>query len=627
MQIKENILIILVFSFFFLFGLANPAHAALCDCNDTCTCHAWECTAGACQTSCCETSYKVCTAGCSNNCGECPSGCDLQCSGQYCGEDDCGVTCLGTSTNDSCTGNCANTCLGQQCGVHRCSGGACYGTKICCAARYAVCSPTVSCCSTSDSCQSFPYGSFCMPKPVCPSTCSSLSECSFDPVTGASSGCNDPTQATCIMTQICEADNSGRQCECVSSTIPPSWPCTDYSLCVDGYKQMQCCNPINPDDCRYKIVQCGGTTPTPPPTVSCTITLTPATASVFLGETTVFTATVTVTGGTLDYVGFTSSNTLVATTTGTDSTSPYTTTTSGISPGSTYIAANGIMAGIPVCTTSSSVTVLEKDPWWQVIDADVTAGGDLSSDIPTTCTGACRAFFSLPGTGGFPGVPLSISSSYGVGAASSLGWDVNTTAILSKVFNYDYFFNKLPDDALPGMVEVPSGYGTSSNPIVPGMLADSLLGMLGGSKYEGYWLIHSNHTLRLSGGTFNLAGNKYIIFVEGNVDIRNPIQLTDGSGFFMIVATGNIIFNSTITAASPNIEGIYLANGSINVSSSANQFNGRGSFVGLTGITLARDLADNSAIPAETFTYAPDQIALMPSWFHYRRIKWKEVAP
>jgi hypothetical protein len=54
----------------------------------------------------------------------------------------------------------------------------------------------------------------------------------------------------------------------------------------------------------------------------------------------------------------------------------------------------------------------------------------------------------------------------------------------------------------------------------------------------------------------------------------------------------------------------------------------RGTLVGLSGISLQRDLVDDSVSPAEFFEYAPDQIIfLLNSGLEVRKMSWKEVAP
>lgn len=349
--------------------------------------------------------------------------------------------------------------------------------------------------------------------------------------------------------------------------------------------------------------------------------LSPTSITIPLGTT----ATITSNAQNSNYISavtFSSSNTARVTvnpasdTTGVNG---YTTTVTGVAVGSATITANIVIGGVNDCTATATVNVIRPSPWWRVIDADVTADGELSSNIPTSCTGACAAFFGLPGTGGFPGVPLSTSSSFGSGSVSDLGWDTNTTAILSRAFNYDYFFNKLPDEA--EVYEVPVG---ASN--IDATLWNGYVNFYRSSyQYDGYYLIHSDHSLTF-GTNINAGASKYILFVDGNVTINNPITVTRGSGLFMIIASGNINIGN-IATGNPNLEGVYLADGTFNVQASATPLNGRGSFVGLTGVTLARDLADNSLTPAETFTYGPDQVILIPSWFYYKRIRWKEVVP
>jgi hypothetical protein len=50
---------------------------------------------------------------------------------------------------------------------------------------------------------------------------------------------------------------------------------------------------------------------------------------------------------------------------------------------------------------------------------------------------------------------------------------------------------------------------------------------------------------------------------------------------------------------------------------------------GLSGISLQRDLADDSVTPAELFEYTPDQIIVLLNTpaLSSKNMNWKEVAP
>jgi len=236
-------------------------------------------------------------------------------------------------------------------------------------------------------------------------------------------------------------------------------------------------------------------------------------------------------------------------------------------------------------------------PWWQVKDGDVTAAnGGITSQVPAT------KYFNLDGTGTFPGVPVySGGLSYTPGLLSSKNWSANTGTTQGRIFDYTYFKNLIPDNV------VPTSIITS-----PGFSADG---------YEWYKV---NGSLTLN--TTNFGTRKVILFVEnGNLTINGNINVDDGVGFFGAFVDGNINVASTVTGAAA-LEGIYLSDGSFTTDLAASQLHIRGSVASFGGVSLQRNLVDDS-IASELFEYAPDQILLFPKKLGYRRTKWSEIAP
>ncbi len=252
------------------------------------------------------------------------------------------------------------------------------------------------------------------------------------------------------------------------------------------------------------------------------------------------------------------------------------------------------------CLVSSSGSVAFTTPlppngaWWQVQDGDITAvTGSISSDV------YINDFLDADGVGGFPGVPVYSGSlaTYN-GGLSSKSWEANTTIIESRIFNYSFFENLIP-----------SGF------ISPTTYTDPK------GNYVWTKAPTATHTLP----TTNFSNTKNVLFVDGNLNITGNITLDDGVGFFAVFVSGNITVDPSVT----NLEGIYLADGTFSTGIGATQLNVRGSVASYTGFTasnLQRDLASDQ-LPAEIFTFAPDQIALFPEKLGYRRTRWTEVAP
>ena len=111
-------------------------------------------------------------------------------------------------------------------------------------------------------------------------------------------------------------------------------------------------------------------------------------------------------------------------------------------------------------------------------------------------------------------------------------------------------------------------------------------------------------------------------------------------GFIALIAgksdtgtKGNIYISPSLGGATPVLEGIYLAEGVIYTGTNGADLDSqlviRGSLAGLSGISLQRDLADDSTTPAELFEYAPDQMMILLNTpaLSSKKMSWKEVAP
>ena len=281
------------------------------------------------------------------------------------------------------------------------------------------------------------------------------------------------------------------------------------------------------------------------------------------------------------------------------------------------------------CTDTSTVTVTASavaDPWWQVMDGDVISKGDLVTNV----IGALR--FLLPGDGGYPGL-----SWYGGNGTSDLttttvsdeGWLSQSNFASNRVFNSAYFFDATPS-------------GTIINRFSDSSISDGDIetgGNLDTSGYR-YYAYNGNDfggaplTIDDADGV-RIGTRKIIIFVENaDVNINKTINLTDNSGFFLIVTTGNINIDPGVgdETTEPDLEGIYIADGRVNtgtggLSNDVRLFI-RGTVVAGGRINLERNRGtDNTTLPSEYIEYAIDQELLFPKDLSYTPMKWQEVAP
>ena len=253
--------------------------------------------------------------------------------------------------------------------------------------------------------------------------------------------------------------------------------------------------------------------------------------------------------------------------------------------------------------------------------------------IPTPTPEPSNNYFDIVGDGGYPGIP-----SYGASTnltqtnVSVTGWMANSGYNATKVYNSDYFLNVIPE-------------GTTINTLTSSIDGSAIAS--GGTEsngifwYEYYPLQHGGLDLTINTAA-DVGSRKVILIVNGaNVYLNGNINLTKGSGFFMLVAgaaadgtKGNIIVNPSVGGGvRANLEGIYIADGVFQTGTTGTksdiQLWIRGSVAAYGGVNLQRDLGDavNSTTPAELFEFAPDLELLFPEKIGTRTTNWQEVAP
>ena len=359
---------------------------------------------------------------------------------------------------------------------------------------------------------------------------------------------------------------------------------------------------------NYEDSSCSSNSATSNYMSSCTIS--PSTQSVTLNETATLTTSVN-SSGEITEVTYSSSNPSSVGVTSPDSSYVYTSTVSGDAIGSSTITSEVYFGAVLACSDTATVTTVNPDPWWQVIDSDISAQGDLSSGVPS------GEFFGLEGPGGYSGIP-SYSGSTDLTSAdvNSLGWIAQSSSVGSKVYDYNFFASQIPSDVV-------------FNSINAGDAADSL--NTPGSSFYGYeWYKYVGPGNLNIDSDVNFGSRKVVLLIEnGNLFINDNINLTDGEGFFMAAVDGNTSVDSTLGGSLPDLEGIYLSDGTFSTGAGATQLYIRGLVAAYGGVSLQRDFADatNQTTPAEVFEYAADQVLLFPSKISLRKINWKEVAP
>lgn len=171
----------------------------------------------------------------------------------------------------------------------------------------------------------------------------------------------------------CDIANASNSCTSgcsISPDTPCTWipPCTttewvdgacgNVNSCADDERQQT--RTVNPAGCTNSTQCVADSSCVSTPTPSCNLDLTPATVNpLLIGGTSDLTAALSnINDGTVSEVTFDSSSTGVATVSpASDSSSPYNSTVTGVTPGNATITARGIMDGSSRCSDTTVITV------------------------------------------------------------------------------------------------------------------------------------------------------------------------------------------------------------------------------------------------------------------------------
>jgi hypothetical protein len=366
--------------------------------------------------------------------------------------------------------------------------------------------------------------------------------------------------------------------------------------------------------------------------VSCSLNLSPQ-YDLTVSNTSLILPNITQANGTVDSVAFTLSSSANASVCDSSlSSCPagnaiYTDTVTGFGAnisafvnGTATLSVSGQMIdeGVTCTPDTATISITGVDSWWQVKEGDVMTNGDIVSEIPISCTPAtCDPSFIIHDSGGDPGVPIA-GGTFGGPSVSSTGWIAEGSGItLSTIYNFDFFERRTRD-----IHQV--------NINVPTIDQTDLTGGVSEDGYEYFFYDGALGDLTINGNVN--VGNRRIVLIakDASVRVEGTILVTDGSGFFMLVAENDITIASSVGGVGgglPHIEGLYFAGLSF-----VSEGNGSGDIplrirgaVSSDIVSLERDLTDNSDTPAESFEYAADQYLLYPARLSQPWILWKEI--
>ena len=253
--------------------------------------------------------------------------------------------------------------------------------------------------------------------------------------------------------------------------------------------------------------------------------------------------------------------------------------------------------------------------WWQVVGGGVTAVGDVMSKVApgqVFAVDPAGVVVSGSGTTDFNGQPVSSTNWLVANADSRLGTDLAARASFTKIAR--------SVDGLVTPVTISSSVADTAQ-LTP------LAGLTDGAYYV---QIKGDADLAVN-GPLDVGTAQVVLLVAGNVNIKNKINLTDNQGFFMVAASGNINIDPAVgtpayQTASPDLEGLYFAQGSFNTGSSAtNYLRIEGSVTGMNGVYNQRQIY--AVNPAETYVFRPEMAVFAPYGVLRKQRLWEEVAP
>ncbi|MCB9813646.1 MAG: Ig-like domain-containing protein [Pseudomonadales bacterium] len=293
---------------------------------------------------------------------------------------------------------------------------------------------------------------------------------------------------------------------------------------------------------------------------------------------------------------------------------------------------------------------LSNGPWWQVVGGNAYGADSFITNIPQTCydvnnTAICKpdaVTMNLDSDTNSAGIPMSGNAVSTNGYNSERGANdpkaENTTHENLIKENYNFFASEVDLGAATAIS------GTiNSIPSDPGAESDTEI-------------YYSNSDLSIDFSTTQnvVSSRNIVIFVNGNLSLtsnQDTRMLTvEPGGFIAFIVSGDINFDANIgntneTNLDTNVEGVFVADGSINVKGYSddpinddtlkdNKFVGAGTFVGWSGINLTRDYENTNDItdkqlnnlnPIETFIFRPDFNINVPTIMMKPSIVWQEV--
>lgn len=249
-----------------------------------------------------------------------------------------------------------------------------------------------------------------------------------------------------------------------------------------------------------------------------------------------------------------------------------------------------------------------REAWWQVSGAPIYAGSNVgvgvtvSSELPQATTPLI-----LPGAGGTAGALMRASGSVdlGAGIVSANQWNT-ISRYRGRRMDYAYFAARMGV-----LANSPQLANLNVKPTPAG---------------EDFYFKSGDSTVGALWPTV-ASGEKYVVFVDGDLRINYNINVAPG-GFLAFIVSGDITVAPTVTT----LQGIYLSTGNF-ITESMNPIddvalNISGSVIAWGSVDFNRDMRNlNVSTPAELVSYRTDLIENMPENMRVFAMEWSEVVP
>jgi hypothetical protein len=296
------------------------------------------------------------------------------------------------------------------------------------------------------------------------------------------------------------------------------------------------------------------------------------------------------------------------------------------------------------CTQDCGICEVENGSWWQVrgglVGSNAESGLAIESNIPIT---SCQLPDCDPSLMSTDTSGLANSAGYVLTMGGSLKVNGGVTSGAENIFSvgtgqsryyeyFDFFFRNTDFGLLP-IDDFLTTYTEAQKP------------NYSPTKIEYY----RNGDLTIRSQWHVVSGEQYVIFVDGDLFMTDgdgssdQLIQVDNGGFLSFIVSGNIYIdeslgNSDLNNTTANIEGVFIANGMIQVQSRGisgggdDRFIAEGTFVGWSGVQLERDFDDgfnrdeeNSDTPTEQFIYRPDFVLHLPQVLRISPRIWQQT--